>query len=269
MATTRDGRLSGRRILVVGASKGIGRAIALGADRAGAAVALAARSVDLLDEAVSACQGDDAVALSCDVRHEESCRRTVGEAVAALGGLDALVYSSGTAPFTSLVDASSEDWRNLLETNLIGASAMTKYAVPHLEQNKGHAIYLGSVSTSGTLWAGLGLYTTSKVALAKLISIWQLEHPDVSFTNLIAGPTGKTSFASDVPEDLIMTFSRDWFDKGLVTSILEPEAHADAVVEILSSPDRIEIMTVCPDESGRPVTSKRLAGPTSEERVDE
>lgn len=269
MTATRKGRLGGRRILVVGASKGIGRAIALGADREGAAVALAARSVDLLDKAVSECQGDDAIAISCDVRHEEACRRTVGEAVAALGGLDALVYSSGTAPFTSLVDASSEDWRDLLETNLIGASVMTRYAVPHLERARGNAIYLGSVSTTGTLWAGLGLYTASKVALAKLITVWQLEHPDVSFTNLIAGPTGNTSFASDVPEDVIMTFSRDWFAKGLVTSTLDPEAHAAAVVQILTSPHRIETMTVCPDESGRPVTSKQLAGPTSEEQGDE
>src|SRR5205807_492252 len=102
------GRLDGRHLLVVGASSGVGRAVALEASREGASVALAARRVDRLDAASSKCS-NPAFAVRCDVRDEQSCANAVEQAVAAMGGLDSLVYASGAMRFAELGQASLAD----------------------------------------------------------------------------------------------------------------------------------------------------------------
>ena len=87
--------LHGTRILVVGASTGIGRAVAEMAASHGARVAASARRAALLEEL-------DAVAVPGDVRVEADCRRIVDEAVTALGGLDGLVYAVGMSMLFTL-----------------------------------------------------------------------------------------------------------------------------------------------------------------------
>ena len=79
--------LAGERILVVGASSGIGRALAIASVAAGAQVVLCARRANRLQEAID--EGGGGSAVVADVRRAPDCERLVAEAVAALGGLDA------------------------------------------------------------------------------------------------------------------------------------------------------------------------------------
>ena len=106
--------LEGKRALVTGASRGIGRAIAEGLAKAGARVAVAARSLDTLKET-----GLHAIRL--DVTDVSSCRAAVAETVEALGGLDILVNNAGIEQVCPSLDIEEELWDRILDTNLKGA----------------------------------------------------------------------------------------------------------------------------------------------------
>lgn len=115
--------LSGKRALVTGASRGIGRAIAKGLAQAGADVAIAARSMDALGETANAIDRLDrkAVPIAMDVSNVTDCRTGVAEACQALGGLDILVNNAGVAQVSASLDIEEELWDRILDTNLKGA----------------------------------------------------------------------------------------------------------------------------------------------------
>src|SRR5262249_35960425 len=122
-----EGRLVGRRVLVMGASAGIGRGVAQQLCRGGAHVAVAARPKDVCEEAAGEV-GDAgiAVGLSCDVTDEDQCRQVVEEAVAQLGGLDDVVFSTGAISLVALDSADADWWRTTFETNVMGAALLTR-----------------------------------------------------------------------------------------------------------------------------------------------
>ena len=175
------------RTVVVGASSGLGRCIAVGLGQHGASVALLARRHDRLVEAAREA-GPRAVAITCDVTQPSSCRDAIVEAASSLGGIDAMVYSTGVGPLRRLVDLDADTWRRTFETNVTGAALITAQALPHLTASGGAAAYLTSVSASLTPpWPGLAAYTVTKAALDKLVEAWRVEHPAVGFTRVIVG----------------------------------------------------------------------------------
>jgi NAD(P)-dependent dehydrogenase (short-subunit alcohol dehydrogenase family) len=175
------------RTVIVGASSGLGRSIALGLAERGAQVALLARRLDRI-EAAAREAGPGAEAIVCDVTDGDSCQAAVDAAAEALGGIDALVYTPGIGPLVRLVDTDADTWRRVFETNVTGAALVTAAAVPHLEASQGAAAYLSSVSASMTPpWPGLGAYAVSKAALDKLVEAWRAEHPGIGFTRVIVG----------------------------------------------------------------------------------
>jgi NAD(P)-dependent dehydrogenase (short-subunit alcohol dehydrogenase family) len=115
--------------VVVGASSGLGRAIAIGLARRGAQVALLARRRDRLERAAAEA-GTSARAVPCDVTDAESCRAAIDEAASHLGGIDALVYATGVGPLARIADIDAETWRRAFDTNVIGASLVTAAALP-------------------------------------------------------------------------------------------------------------------------------------------
>jgi NAD(P)-dependent dehydrogenase (short-subunit alcohol dehydrogenase family) len=184
------------RTVVVGASSGLGRCIAIGLGQRGARVALLARRKDRLVDAAKEA-GNGAVAIACDVTQPSSCRDAIEEAATSLGGIDALVYASGVGPLRRLIDIDADTWRNTFETNVTGAALVTAAAIPHLTASSGVAAYLTSISASLTPpWPGLAAYIVSKAALDKLVEAWRAEHPAVGFTRVIVGDCGGGEGAS-------------------------------------------------------------------------
>jgi NAD(P)-dependent dehydrogenase (short-subunit alcohol dehydrogenase family) len=248
--------LSGRRVLVMGASSGVGRAVAERAAAAGARVVLSARRVDRLEAAAAklAADGAEAHAVPCDVAHEDDCRRGVAEAIARLGGLDAFVYASGVSPLSMLAEADQGAWRQVLDVNLIGASLVTAAAAPALAESRGRAVYVGSYSERQTL-PGIGLYSVSKSALAALIEAWRLEQPDVDFTRVVLGNTAGTEFASGWGPQRTAEITKLWVERGLFPAPnMMPLAHAaEAICAVLALRGFVDEIGVMPRPRDRQV----------------
>jgi NAD(P)-dependent dehydrogenase (short-subunit alcohol dehydrogenase family) len=198
--------LSGRRVLVVGASSGIGRVIGQECVRAGAEVVFSARRRDKLEQAVE--EADGGTVVTGDVRRAEDCRRVVADAAASLGGLDLVVYASGLSPLVMTEDQTSEGWRELFETNAVGALMVMTAAVPIVGPD-GLIAYL-STDSIGAPYHGLVPYSATKAALDEGVRGLRMEHPDIRFCRVAVGPTTGTEIALDHDFDLMVRLLPEW-----------------------------------------------------------
>jgi NAD(P)-dependent dehydrogenase (short-subunit alcohol dehydrogenase family) len=241
--------LAERRVLVVGASSGVGRAVAETAARAGAKVALAARRAERLEECAAALRGEgrSAFALACDVTGEATCRSAVAGAIERLGGLDGFVYASGLSPLCLLEQAGQADWRAVLDVNLIGASLVTAAALPALRASRGRAVYVGSYTERQTL-PGIGLYSVSKSALAALITAWRMEHPEVDFTKVVLGNTDGTEFAAGWGRERMLAITKLWIERNLFPApkMMPLASAAEAICAVLAVRGHVDEIGVMP-----------------------
>jgi NADP-dependent 3-hydroxy acid dehydrogenase YdfG len=160
--------LSGRNIAITGASSGIGEATAIACARAGAAVALAARREDriagLAQRIVN--EGGRAVSLPTDVSDERSARAFVEHAYEQLGGLDGLVNNAGVMLLGPVLNAPTEEWRRMIDVNLLGLLYCTHAALPVMleETDPTHPRDIVNVSSvAGRIArAGSGVYNMTK-----------------------------------------------------------------------------------------------------------
>lgn len=230
------------KVVVVGASSGLGRAIGVGLGRQGDRVALLARRRDRLEVAAREA-GAGAIAIACDVTDEKSCQAAIDEAADSLDGIDGLVYAPAVGPLQPIADVSAETWRRVLDTNVIGASLITAAALPRLIESRGVAAYLSSVGGSHTPpWPGLGAYTVSKAALERLVEAWRAEHPTVGFCRVVIGDTAggegpnTTEFANQWDTDLAARLMPLWLEQGLmVGSLLDVEEIVRVVRVVLDT----------------------------------
>jgi NAD(P)-dependent dehydrogenase (short-subunit alcohol dehydrogenase family) len=227
------------RVVVVGASSGLGRCIGIGLGQAGDDVALMARRADRLKDAAAEA-GGNTVAIACDATDAASCQSAMTEAVDHLGGIDALVYTPAIGPLQRIEDITADEWRRVFDTNVVGASMVAAAALPHLKATNGTAAFLTSVSASLTPpWPGLASYAVTKAALDKLVDAWRAEHPSVGFSRVVvgecAGGTGDamTEFANGWDGALAGEFMPGWFQKGYMSGTLMPVERLVSVVRLL------------------------------------
>lgn len=134
--------LSGRRILITGASKGIGRCLAEQAARRGAILALVARSADLLGELADSLtkQRAQAIAIPADITKDEDRHRVLASVQERLGGLDVLINNAGIASFGHFSSSSEEVLRQIMEVNFFAPAELIRLAVPLLSLGRQPAI---------------------------------------------------------------------------------------------------------------------------------
>jgi NAD(P)-dependent dehydrogenase (short-subunit alcohol dehydrogenase family) len=169
--------LSGRRALVTGGGRGIGRAVALDLGRAGAAVAVAARTRPEVEKVAAEVEGGGgrAVALTIDVADPESVRAAFAHAREALGGIDILVCGAGVAPTAPLARTSDAVWRQVLETNLSGTFYCLREALPEMTaRGWGRVVNLASIAGK-TGYPYIGAYAASKHGVLGLTKCAALE----------------------------------------------------------------------------------------------
>lgn len=179
--------LTGKRVLVTGASSGIGREIALRFVCEGAAVAVGGRDPARVAETVAMIEesGGRGVAAVGDVSLVDDAQRVVRESVEALGGLDTVVNNAGidANQWHDVADWPVEEFDHIMAVNVRGPFLIAKYAIPYLLDAGGGAMLHISSVCAITVWAGDSAYDVSKAALNMLS-----DHIAVEY-----GPRGITS----------------------------------------------------------------------------
>lgn len=159
--------LTGKRALVTGASRGIGRAIALSLAKAGADVVITyEKSADKAQAVVDGIRalGRTGHAIQADSASVPAIVQAVARTVDALGGLDILVNNAGIARGGPLDAMSLEDINAVIDVNIRGVVVATQAALPHLNQG-GRIITIGSCLANRVASPGISVYSMSKSAL--------------------------------------------------------------------------------------------------------
>lgn len=160
-----DLELRGKVAVVIGASRGIGFAIATCLGREGCRVALVARGEQALAEAAARLRsgGVEALAVPADATRGEQVAQALETAAARLGGVDILVYNAGGAGGGGLFETSEEEWRAAFELNAVAAARAVRLAVPFMEARGGGAVVLVA-SIWGRESGGRVAYNAAKAA---------------------------------------------------------------------------------------------------------
>ncbi len=162
--------LAGKRVLVTGGAKRIGRGIALALAEAGADVAITYRgSAEAAEQTVGALRaiGVRAPAVVCDVQSEASVQAAVADVAKEFGGIDLLVNNAGAFETAALEEITVEQWDAMFATNTRGPFLVAKAAYPYLKAASGRIVNIGSLGGVHP-WATHAHYCTSKAALHML-----------------------------------------------------------------------------------------------------
>ncbi len=186
-------RLIGKVALVTGAGRGIGRAIALGYGRCGAAVCCVARTFAQVQSTAAEIEqgGGRALAVPADVRDRHAVEAAFEGASQAFGGIDIVVINAGVNRSREPVETSEPGaWGETLEVNLLGAYLCARAAIPHLRRRgAGKIITVGSGLGHRSIPAR-SAYACSKAALWMLTRVLaqELAAYNISVNELIPGP---------------------------------------------------------------------------------
>ena len=175
MTTLRD-----KRVLITGASSGIGRATAIRLAESGAHVALAARNREALVDVGKKVQrhGVRALILPTDVTESDQCWQAVEETVSQLGGLDILICSAGLSMRSYFAGSSLEALERVMRVNFFGTLYATHFALPHVKKSQGSLIAVSSLTGKRGI-PSYALYGASKFAVQGLYEALRLElEPD-------------------------------------------------------------------------------------------
>ncbi len=219
-----------RKAIIVGASGGIGSAVAIALAREDIASALVGRNREKLTEIAEACieAGGDAFPLVCDISQTETIKGTVVEAINKLGGLNTLVNCAGKSKRGKLHEADLDDCDAIIDTNLKAHYYFARYCLPEINKAPGGAIIkIGSVNAP---YSGANTYTASNEGLRA--------YAEVLFEDVREfGTKVCTIMPGYVNTELVRS------DKLNSDLMIQPEDIADTVVFVLSM-----AKTACPTE---------------------
>jgi NAD(P)-dependent dehydrogenase (short-subunit alcohol dehydrogenase family) len=186
MARTRT-PLAGRSVLITGAARGIGAALARKAAARGARVALVGLEPDPLAKVADEL-GPEHLWVECDVTDADALAAAVARTVQTFGGLDAVVANAGIAPLTTVMTSSARALSRTIEVNLIGAMLTAHAALPHVAQRHGHVLLISSAAAF-TVLPGMSAYCAAKAGLERFGDALRLEVAHRGVTVASAHPT--------------------------------------------------------------------------------
>ncbi len=232
--------LSGKTALVTGASSGIGRAIARILDENGVRVTLTARREDRLNEAAAGLEFANCVV--ADFRDETQISAAVRQTAETRGRLDILVNSAGLAKQAGLSDGATRDWREMLETNVLGLAIASREALQFFDSREGgHIVNICSMSGHRIPGKG-GFYAATKFAVRAMTEGLRQE------LRLAGNPTRVSQISPGFvdTELLDIYFQSAGSDRYAAVDypILKPEDIAKTVLHVLSAPPHVDVTDV-------------------------
>ncbi len=165
--------LAGRRVLITGAARGIGAALAQKLAGRGARLALVGLEPERLAEVAARC-GPGTFTAQCDVSSYEQVSGAIDGAAEALGGLDAVVANAGIAAGGPLASQDLRSWERVIEINLLGVMYTDRAALPHLQRSRGYLLNIAS--TAAVLRApGMSAYCAAKAGVEAMSDCVRIE----------------------------------------------------------------------------------------------
>jgi NADP-dependent 3-hydroxy acid dehydrogenase YdfG len=234
--------LTGRRVLVTGASSGIGAATCRSIVGCGASVAMLARRAERLDE-LRAELGDRAVGVRADVTDVDDLTTAIDEAVRALGGLDGVIAAAGRSMAGSIATGTPQRWRELLDLNLIGPLATVRYAIGHFPARGRRDVVLVGSAGAITPMPSVAVYAASKRGLRAAFDTLRLELASAGINVSLVMPgmfeTEGLTLEGVVIDGEVPPSDFPMFAPG--SGPAPPEAIGDAIAFIIGMPDGISI----------------------------
>jgi NAD(P)-dependent dehydrogenase (short-subunit alcohol dehydrogenase family) len=176
--------LNGKVAVITGASKGLGKAMALALGAAGANIALTSRDVEQLTLVKQAVEnvGGKAQVFPADVSEEEQVRQLEQDVIGTFNGVHILINNAGINLRKQLIEFTLQEWRRVLDTNLTSVFLMCRSFVPHMKgRGYGRVINMASTMSRVSL-PGRSAYSASKTALLGLTRALALELADEGIT---------------------------------------------------------------------------------------
>jgi NAD(P)-dependent dehydrogenase (short-subunit alcohol dehydrogenase family) len=168
--------LRGKVVMITGASRGLGRALALAFAREGVSLVINSRSEDSLEPVAGEAKetGAEVLAIPADVSVEAEVERLVNESVRRFGGIDVLVNNAGVlGPRVPIEEYPEDEWRKVLDANLTAPFLLTRTVIPRMPEGGSIINMTSGVSVEGR--AEWGAYSVSKFGLEGLTQILAAE----------------------------------------------------------------------------------------------
>lgn len=227
--------LRGKGVLLTGASRGIGKALAHALAREGARLVLAARSEDdLAAVAKELPSGVDVHTLVADLRSESERSALVARAQQAVGGIEVLINNAGEGLYGAVEDLNSQALRDVFELNLVAPAHLAGLVLPAMrERRRGHIVMVSSVLGERAIPLAGG-YCASKFALEGLAQSLRAEVSDVGIHVLVVRP-GRTESAFRAsapttgfrPRDRFRPMAAERVAQGTVRALLRGKSRID------------------------------------------
>jgi 3-oxoacyl-[acyl-carrier protein] reductase len=231
--------LGGRTALVTGASRGLGRAIALRLASAGAAVAVNYRERAEAAEAVVReieARGGRALAVRADIADAAQVREMVGRTTSELGAVDILVNNAGVSHRGDLGDADDAQVEEMRRINVDGVIAVTRAVVDGMKARRfGRIVNVASIAALGTAMAGTTFYAATKAAVVVLTRRFALElgphgitvnaiAPGFVLTDMAAAGRTEADFAAIAARTMVRRIGRPEDIAHAVAFLVSPES---------------------------------------------
>lgn len=221
-------QLQGKTVVITGASRGIGKEIAIQLGKLGANLILGSRNQKELHDVARRidAEGGRILPVLLDVTDESSVRNIVNVSYEQFGSVDALINCAGVGIFSSIVDSTTDHFDQMINVNLRGTYLTCKYFGKHMvEQGKGHIVNLVSIAGTTAL-PGCGGYSASKFGVLGFTRVLQAElrTKGVSVTAVLPGAVSSSFWNSiDLKPDLSAMIPTSVMAQHIVYILCQPK----------------------------------------------
>ena len=220
-------------VIVTGSSRGVGKATAIGFAKEGARVVINyINSKEAASNVVNEIKklGSDAIAVKCDVSKENEVKKLISTAVKKFGRIDVLINNAGIVSDLPLFDKTIDQWRKLLDVNLIGTFLCSKYAAPYLQKTQGKIVNTSSSNAINSFSPESADYDSSKAGVIILTkNLAKHLAPNVT-VNTVAPGWIDTDMNKGLPEDYV----KEEREKIYLRRWAKPEEIANAIMFLAS-----------------------------------